>query len=109
MTTLRRLAVVSLITATAGIVVQILDGAKYPAVPPGALLLAAAAGLFVVRHKRTPLGGVAIGLFVTPNSGDHLSHPAAFGIPAPQLIGPACGVICGAAVAVQNPRKGQPA
>ncbi len=117
MPTVRKLAVAGPLTAAAGIVVQILGGADYPAVPPGVLLLAAAAGLLAIRNKWTSLLGVAVPLFITfgafatPNTGDHLSHPSAIGVFAGtliQLLGLAAGVVCGLVVAVQSLRKGQP-
>jgi hypothetical protein len=116
MTTARKLTTGGLITAAAGIVVQILGGADYPTVPPGALLLLAAAGLFALRNRWTPLIGVlipvfiSIGAVVTPNMGDQLGDPSAAGVftgTVIQLAGLAVGLVCGLAVAGQSLRKGQ--
>lgn len=51
----RRWAGVSLVLAAAGIVVQITGGAKYPAVPPGLLILVAAAALVLLAPWRWAL------------------------------------------------------
>jgi hypothetical protein len=117
LTTVRKLAVGGLITAAMGIVVQILGGADYPTVPPGVLLLLAAAGLFALRKPWASLIGVLIAVFISigavvaPNMGDQLGEPSAVGVftgTVIQLVGLAVGLLCGLAVAGQSLRKGQP-
>ncbi|MFD4527878.1 hypothetical protein ACFWP7_28895 [Streptomyces sp. NPDC058470] len=116
MTMARKLTIGGLTIAAAGIVVQILGGADYPTVPPGALLLLAAAGFFALRNRWTPLIGVlipvfiAIGAVATPNMGDQLgdtSEALTFAGTVIQLVGLAVGLICGLTVAAQSLRKGQ--
>ena len=116
MTTVRKLAVGGLIMAAAGIVAQMIGGADYPAVPPGVLVLLAAAALFAIRNRWTPLPGVLIAMFisvgavVTPNMGDQLGDPSAAGVFAGtliQLVGLAAGVIFGLIVTVQSLWKRQ--
>jgi hypothetical protein len=51
----RNVAVAALLAASAGIVEQIPGGADYPTVPPGLLLLLAAAGLLALRNRWAPL------------------------------------------------------
>jgi hypothetical protein len=116
MTTVRKLAIVGLITATVGIIVQILGGADYPVIPPGAVLLLAGAGLFALRRLWASLIGVLIAAFisfgavVTPNMGDQLGDPDAAGVFAGtviQLVGLVVGLVCGLVVVGQSLRKGQ--
>ena len=116
MTTVQKLAVGGLTVAAAGIVVQMLGGADYPAVPPGALLLLAAAALFAIPTRWTPLVGLLIPLFlsigavVTPNMRDQLGEPSKAGVftgTVIQLVGLAVGLVCGIAVAGRVLRKGR--
>lgn len=116
LTTVRKLTIGGLITAAAGIVVQMLGGADYPIVPPGVVVLLVAAGLFALRNRWASLIGVLISVFisfgavVTPNMGDQLAEPSAAGVftgTVIQLVGLAVGLLCGLAVAGQSLRKGQ--
>lgn len=116
MTTTRKLAVGGMVLAAAGIVVQMIGGADYPAIPPGLLILLAAAVLFAIGNRWTPLPGVLIAIFisvgavVTPNVGDQLSEPSAAGVftgTVIQLVGLAAGVIFGLMVTVHSLRKRQ--
>jgi hypothetical protein len=114
--TARRPAVAAMIVAAAGIIVQMLGGADYPAIPPGAVLLLAAAGLFAVRTRWTPAVGLLIPLFLsvgavkTPNMRDHLGDPAqavAFAGTLIQLLGMVGGLVFGAVLVRQSLRKGR--
>jgi len=72
-----KLTAVSLVAGTAGIVIQILTGVEeYPMIPPGAVILLAAALLVsLLRWQWAPVVGVAlaililVGAFVTPGTG----------------------------------------
>jgi hypothetical protein len=116
LTTARRSAVAGLIAAAAGIIVQILGGADYPPIPPGAILLVVAAVLFAVRTRWTPVVGMLIPLFLsvgavaTPNMRDYLGEPSravVFTGTLIQLLGMVVGLVCGAAVIVQSIREGR--
>ncbi|MDV3220289.1 hypothetical protein [Intrasporangium sp.] len=74
----------SLTAAAAGIAVQILGGADYPTVPPGLLILLAAAALVAFVHARWVVVAAAavtvfitIGGIVTPNLRNQLADPGA--------------------------------
>ncbi|MGH3175823.1 MAG: hypothetical protein ACRDPF_18420 [Streptosporangiaceae bacterium] len=112
--TARRPAVAAMIVAAAGIIVQILGGADYPAIPPGAVLLLAAAGLFAIRTRWTPMIGMLIPLFLsvgavaTPNMRDDLGDPSGtvvFAGAVIQLLGLAGGLVLGAVLVRQSLRK----
>jgi hypothetical protein len=63
--TLVRSTALALLVAAVGIVVQILGGADYPAVPPGIILLLIAAGVVWFGPWRwAPLAGVVAGAFL---------------------------------------------
>lgn len=65
MTTPRGLTALALLTAAAGIVVQIIGGAEYPVVPPGILILFAAAGIvWFVPWRGAPVAAIAAALFL---------------------------------------------
>jgi hypothetical protein len=65
MTTPRTVTVFALLAAAVGIVVQILGGAEYPAVPPGILLLVAAAGTVgFVPWRGAPVAAIVAALFL---------------------------------------------
>jgi hypothetical protein len=73
-------AAVALVTAAAGIGIQILGGADYPTVPPGAIILLVAAAICVWwRSWWAPLIAAAAALFlligglIAPNAADNLS------------------------------------
>lgn len=77
----RKLATIALVVAALGIVIQIIGGADYPVVPPGALiLLGAAAVVWLVRSRWAPLAAVVVGLFIVvglfaAGQADRLVHP----------------------------------
>jgi hypothetical protein len=116
LSTARKFAVAGLAAAAAGIIVQILGGADYPAIPPGALLLVAAAVLFAIRTRWTPMVGLVIPVFLsigavaTPNMRDYLGEPSravVFTGTLIQLLGMAAGLVFGAAVVAAIIRKGR--
>jgi hypothetical protein len=116
LTTARRPAVAGLIAAAVGIIVQILGGADYPPIPPGAILLVVAAVLFAIRTRWTPVVGMLIPLFLsvgavaTPNMRDYLGEPSravVFTGTLIQLLGMVVGLVCGAAVIAQSIRQGR--
>jgi glucose dehydrogenase len=116
MSTARKAAVAGLAAAAAGIIVQMLGGADYPAVPPGAVLLVAGAVLFAIRTRWTPVAGLLVPVFLcigavaTPNMRDALGDPSravVFAGMLVQLLGMVAGLVSGAAVVVQVVRKGR--
>lgn len=65
MSSLRTLSAVALLIAALGIVLQILGGADYPAVPPGVIILVVAAGIArFVPWPWAPIAAVLVGLFM---------------------------------------------
>lgn len=100
----RRLAGAGLAVAAAAIPVQIAGGVDYPAVPPGLLILAAAAAVaLLVRPKWAlllPTAAAAfltVGAVVTENVRDALGDPGdalAFAGTAVQCAGLAVGLVC---------------
>ena len=82
-----KLTAVGLVAGTIGIVIQILTGVdEYPMIPPGAVILLAAALLVSLLPWRwAPIVGVAlaililVGAFVTPGKGNRLSEPREIG------------------------------
>jgi hypothetical protein len=116
LSTARKFAVAGLAAAAAGIIVQILGGADYPAIPPGALLLVAAAVLFAIRTRWTPMVGLVIPVFLsigavaTPNMRDYLGEPSravVFTGTVIQLLGMAAGLVFGVVVVAAIIRKGR--
>lgn len=106
MTHTMRAVVGGLLFAAAAIVVQILAGADYPVVPPGAVVFLAAAGLVTWRPRRWTAGvAVVIGLFLgvgalaTSNTGDNLGSSSAFLVTATvvQLASLVAVIVTGAA------------
>jgi hypothetical protein len=59
--------------AAAGIVIQIASGAEYPTIPPGLIILLAAAGLVALatRWRWTTIVGVIVSLLHEPHSSPH--------------------------------------
>ena len=82
-----KLTAVGLVAGAAGIVIQILTGVdEYPMIPPGAVILLAAALLVSLLSWRwAPVVGVAlaililVGAFVTLGTGNHLTEPGEVG------------------------------
>jgi hypothetical protein len=61
----RKLMVAALLVAAAGFVIQIVSGIEVPTIPPGLVILLAAAGLVAILPWRwTPVIGAAVGLFL---------------------------------------------
>jgi hypothetical protein len=80
--TVRRLAGTGLLIAAAGIPIQIAGGAHYPTVPPGLLILLAAAALVLLAPWRWALGlaslatlFLSVGGVVAPNFRRQLGDP----------------------------------
>jgi hypothetical protein len=78
--------VIGLLTAGAGIVIQILSGADYPVVPAGLVILLVAAAIVASRFRWwAPAVGVVVGLFlliagtITSDARDRLSNPGDVG------------------------------
>ena len=112
-----RTQVTALVVAAAGIVVQIIAGVNYPAVPPGLIILLAAAALVLfVPWRWMPMfavfasGFLLIGGFANADSRSHLTHPGhpgAFIGTWIQIVAMAVALIAGiAALAVANRRPG---
>lgn len=61
----RTLCALALLAAVVGIVLQILGGAEYPVVPPGIIILVAAAAVtWFVPWRGAPVAGIAAALFL---------------------------------------------
>ena len=110
-----KLTAVGLVAGAAGIVIQILTGvAEYPMIPPGAVILLAAALLVSLLPWRwAPVVGVApaililVGAFVTPGTGNRLSEPGEIGPfigTSVQMLGLLTGGVAGIVATVQNYR-----
>jgi uncharacterized membrane protein len=82
------LAVAGLVVAAAGIAIQIAAGAEYPTIPPGLIILLAAAGLVALaaRWRWTTIIGVIVSLFLlvggalAPQAREQLSDPSQVGV-----------------------------
>jgi hypothetical protein len=82
------LTVASLVVAAAGIVIQIASGAEYPTIPPGLIILLAAAGLVALatRWRWTTIVGVIVSLFLlvggvlAPQAREQLGDPGQVGV-----------------------------
>jgi hypothetical protein len=103
----------ALTVAAIGIIIQIIGGVKYPAVPPGLLILLAAAALVAFLPWRwAPVIGVLAGAFMVfgaiaaANARydlTHPGHPGAFIGTWIQLIAVVVAVVAGiAALTVRN-------
>ena len=76
------------VAAAAGIVIQIASGAEYPTIPPGLIILLAAAGLaaLATRWRWTTIVAVIVSLFLlvggvlAPQAREQLSDPTQVGI-----------------------------
>jgi hypothetical protein len=65
-TPVARLLVVGLVVAAAGIMTQYVSGVDYPTVPPGAIILLAAAAVVAFgRWHRSPVVGLVAALFLS--------------------------------------------
>lgn len=106
-----RIYAAALLFAILGMVIQIASGVKYPTVPPGIVILAAAAFLiaFVPWPPLRLLGVIAplfilVGGFVSTTGRTNISHPAHVGHfigTLIQFIGLAVGVIAASAAVAQ--------
>jgi len=82
------LTVAGLLAAAASIVIQIASGADYPTIPPGLVILLAAAGLVALatRSRWTTIVGVIVSLFLlvggalAPQARAQLGDPAQVGV-----------------------------
>ena len=103
-----KLNVAGLVAAAAGIVIQIASGADYPTVPPGLILLLAAAGLVAVgaRWRWTTIVGVVVPAFllvggaIAPQAREQLGDPSQVGVfvgTAVQLLAMAVALVAGLA------------
>ena len=106
----------ALTIAAAGIIVQIIGGVPYPVVPPGLVVLLAAAALVVFLPWRwAPLTGVIGGGFLLIGGAaaersrydlSHPGHPGAFVGTWIEIAALAVAVVAGlAAFAVRNRRR----
>ena len=105
----------ALAVAAAGIIIQIIGGVNYPAVPPGLIILLAAAALVAFLPWRwAPVFGVLAGAFMVIGAIaaanarydlTHPGHPGAFIGTWIQLIAVVVAVVAGVmALAVRNQR-----
>lgn len=105
----------ALAVAAAGIIIQIIGGVNYPAVPPGLIILLAAAALVAFLPWRwAPVIGVLAGAFMVIGAIaaanarydlTHPGHPGAFIGTWIQLIAVVVAVVAGiAALAVRKQR-----
>jgi hypothetical protein len=106
----------ALAVAAAGIIIQIIGGVNYPAVPPGLIILLAAAALVAFLPWRwAPVFGVLAGAFMVIGAIaaanarydlSHPGHPGAFIGTWIQLIAVVIAVVAGVmALAVRNQRR----
>jgi len=105
----------ALAVAAVGIIIQIIGGVNYPAVPPGLIILLAAAALVAFLPWRwAPVFGVLAGAFMVIGAIaaanarydlTHPGHPGAFIGTWIQLIAVVVAVVAGVmALAVRNQR-----
>jgi hypothetical protein len=110
-----RTTAAALAVAAIGIIIQIIGGVNYPAVPPGLIILLAAAALVAFLPWRwAPVIGVLAGAFMVIGALaaanarydlTHPGHPGAFVGTWIQLIAVVVAVIAGVmALAVRNQR-----
>jgi hypothetical protein len=110
-----KLNVAGLVAAAAGIVIQIASGADYPTVPPGLIILLAAAGLVALgaRWRWTTIVGVVVptfllvGAVVAPEAREQLGDPGQVGVfvgTVVQLLAMAVALVAGLAAAGQRYR-----
>jgi hypothetical protein len=110
-----KLNVAGLVAAAAGIVIQIASGADYPTVPPGLIILLAAAGLVALgaRWRWTTIVGVVVPTFllaggaIAQQARDQLGDPGRVGVfvgTVVQLLAMAVALVAGLAAAWQRYR-----
>jgi hypothetical protein len=110
-----KLNVAGLVAAAAGIVIQIASGADYPTVPPGLIILLAAAGLVALgaRWRWTTIVGVVVpafllvGAVVASQARDQLGDPGQVGVfvgTVVQLLATAVALVAGVAAAWRSYR-----
>ena len=110
-----RTQVTALIVAAAGIVVQIIAGVNYPAVPPGLIILLLAAALVLLVPWRWvsliavfASGFLLIGGFANADSRSHLahaSHPGPFVGTWIEIAAMAVAVVAGIAALIVGNRR----
>jgi hypothetical protein len=111
------LAVAGLVVAAAGIVIQIASGADYPTVPPGLVILLAAAGLVALatRWRWTTIVGVIVSLFLlvggvlAPQARAQLGDPGQVGVfigTLIQLLALVVALVAGVAASPADSRRG---
>jgi hypothetical protein len=110
-----RTQVSALIVAAAGIVVQIIAGVNYPAVPPGLIILLVAAALVLFLPWRWvsliavfASGFLLIGGFANADSRSHLTHvghPGAFVGTWIEIAAMAVAVVAGIAALIVGNRR----
>jgi hypothetical protein len=112
-----KLTVVGLIGAAAGIVILYVSGIAFPTVPPGLVILLAAAALVGFAPWRwIPAAGAFVGLFITvgfvaSGSVPHLveaGRPAVMAGTWVQLLGLLTGLVAGVVATLQNYRARTP-
>lgn len=108
-----KVTVVALLVAAAGFVVQILSGVDVPTVPPGLVIMLAAAALVAFGPWRwTPVVGVIVGLFLlvgffASGSVGSLLDPGRLGVLVGawvQFLALIVAVVAGSVAAAQNYR-----
>lgn len=110
-----KLNVAGLVAAAAGIVIQIASGADYPTIPPGLIILLAAAGLVALgaRWRWTTIVGVAVptlllvGAALAPQAREQLGDPGQVGVfvgTVVQVLAMAVALVAGLAAARQRYR-----
>jgi hypothetical protein len=105
------ITVAGLIAATAGVIIQIVSGASYPAVPPVFFILLIPAGLIAFgRWRWTPLIAVVGGLFLIiglflSGASVRMLDPNKFGVSAGlwiQMMGVVVSIVAGIIATIQN-------
>jgi hypothetical protein len=111
----RRIAAIALAVACAGLLLEFATGVPAPTVPPGPIVLGAAAVLVaVVRWRWIPLLGVVVGLFLTfgavaSGTLPRLATPSPFGPFAGtwiQLVAQIVAVVAGIAAVIMAAWRG---
>lgn len=111
-----KLTVAGLVTAAAGIVIQIASGADYPTVPPGLIILLAAAALVALatRWPWTIIVGVIVSLLLlvggalAPQARAQLGDPRQLGVfigTVLQLLALIIALVAGVAATRQSYRN----
>ena len=87
-------AATGLLLAAAGIIVQVLTGAKgYPTIPPGAVILLAAAGLVAITQRWWWSTLIAVALALLISFGAIVTRGRAYRLGRPDELGPFIGTV----------------